>query len=160
MNNIYDRSDLIESFVPENILERVQKPHSSQTPALPFTWFVSYTAESALQNIRYCENGVRRCQLEFPIRVFLSHWTDAIIVTFVPLEALRDPHVQEWYVTFYEVPVEDVKVRLATYPKFPYDGRSADLVRAEMLAGGDIQRLLKTSYDQLRKKGVPLLTKF
>lgn len=99
-------------------------------------------------------------KLDFPIRVFLSNWTDAILVSFVPLEAVREPHVQEWYVTFYEVPVAEAKERLEKYPRFPYDGRNADLVRAEMLAGGDVRKLMKLSEARLKELGVPRETKY
>lgn len=141
--------------MPAPVYDRLTQPHSEARPGIPIVWMLSYRAEGALQNIRYFENGVRHCQLEFPIRVFLSHWTDAILVSFVPLEAVKEPHVQEWHVTFYEVPVEEAKARLTKFPKFPYDGRNADLVRAEMLAGGDIQRLLKRSAERLKALGIP-----
>jgi len=46
----------------------------------------------------------------------MSDWRAAIIVTLVPVSAVRDPHVREW---FYEVPVVEAKERLTTYPDFP-----------------------------------------
>lgn len=144
-----------KDFIEPDIYQRLAEPHSEVKPGIPFIWMLSYTAKSALQNIGYFENGVRHCQLKFPIRVFLSNWTDAILVSFVPLDAVREPHVQEWNVTFYEVSVEEAKRRLSDFPKFPYDGRQADLVRAEMLANGSVQSLLKRSADRLKRLGVP-----
>jgi hypothetical protein len=162
MNNLHEQNKELmhEAFVPPEVYERLVRPKSPDSPVIPLVWMVSYRAEGALQNIRYFENGVRHCKLEFPIRVFFSHWTDAILVSYVPLEAVREPHVQEWYVTFYEVPVEEAKRRLAEFPRFPYDGRNADLVRAEMLTDGSVQTLLKRSYAKLRELKVPLEEKF
>ncbi len=120
-------------------------------------WALSYTAKAALQNIAFFERGAAHFAFPFPVRVFLSHWTDAILTGFVPLDAVRDPHVHEWFVTFYEVPVEEAKQRLEQYPAFPYDGRNADLVRAQMLADGSIQQLLKRSAQALRERGIASL---
>ena len=161
MTKFHEPIELVfKDFVPPAVYERLAEPHSDERPGIPFVWMLSYRSSGALQNIRYFENGVRHCQLQFPIRVYLSHWTDAILVTFVPLEAVREPHVQEWHVTFYEVPLEEAKERLAKHPEFPYDGRNRDAVRAEMLANGDIQQLLKRSADHLRARGVPLESKY
>lgn len=151
---------VFQGFVAPEVYARLAQPHSKERPGVPFTWMLSYEAEDALQNIRYFENGVRHCQLDFPVRVFLSKWTDAILVSYVPLEAVREPHVQEWYVTFYEVSAEQAKERLSKFPRFPYDGRKSDLVRAQMIADGDVQQLLKRSADRLRQLGVPLESKF
>ena len=156
-----ENKELVQrEFVPPEVYERITRPYSEDSPVLPFVWMLSYSAEGALQNIRYFENGVRHCKLRFPIRVFLSHWTDAILVSYVPLEAVREPHVQEWYVTFYELPVDEAKRRLEEFPRFPYDGRNPDLVRAEMLTDGSVQSLLKRSYERLRELQVPLEEKF
>lgn len=147
---------VFKDFVPENIYSRLAEPHTDERPGIPLIWMLSYRASGALQNIRYFENGVRHCKLEFPIRVFLSNWTDAILVSFVPLEAVCEPHVQEWHVTFYEVDVETAKERLTKFPRFPYDGRNPDLVRAQMLVDGDVKKLLKRSKDKLLGMGVPI----
>jgi hypothetical protein len=157
----YEPIELIfKDQVPPEVYARLAEPYSDARPAIPFIWILSYSSEGALQNIRFFENGVRHCKLEFPIRVFLSNWTDAILISFVPLDAVREPHVQEWNVTFYEVPVEEAKERLTKFPSFPYDGRNADLVRSEMLAGGDVRRLLKLSADRLKSLGIPQEEKF
>ncbi len=155
-----NKSIMFEEFVPQEVYERLVAPKADNKPIIPLVWMVSYRAEGALQNIRYFENGVRHCHLEFPIRVFFSNWTDAIVVSYIPLEAIKEPHVQEWFVTFYEVPVEEAKARLELFPKFPYDGRNADLVRAQMLVDGSVQNLLKASYDKLKNMKVPLIEKF
>lgn len=156
MPTLCETTDFVfKDFVPPAVYARLSEPHSKSRPGIPFVWLMSYRAAGALQNIKYFENGVRHCQLEFPIRVFLSHWTDAILVSFVPLEAVREPHIQEWHVTFYEVTAEEAKAKLEKYPKFPYDGRNPDLARAAMLASGDIQQLLKLSAEKLRAMGVP-----
>ena len=161
LGKLHEPIELIfKEFVPSNVYERLAAPESEEVPSIPLIWMLNYRASGALQNIRYFENGVRHCKLDFPIRVFLSNWTDAILVSFVPLEAVREPHVQEWYVTFYEVPVAEAKERLAKYPSFPYDGRNADLVRAEMLAGGDVRKLMKLSEARLKELGVPRETKY
>lgn len=151
---------MFEDFVPQEVYSRLTSPKSENKPIIPLVWMVSYRSQGALQNIRYFENGVKHCALEFPVRVFFSHWTDAIVVSYVPLEAIKEPHVQEWFVTFYEVSVEEAKQRLTQYPKFPYDGRDADLVRAQMLVDGSVQALLKKSYDKLKSMNVPLIEKF
>ena len=150
---------IFEDFVPADVLQTLNRDHSEQTPGIPFVWLLSYGGKAALHNIGIFERGWRHCQLGFPVRVFFSNWTDAVLVGFVPLEAVKDPHVQEWFVTFYEVPVEEAKRRLAAFPRFPYDGRNADLVRAEMLAGGGIQKLLKRSAAELRRRGVETLAR-
>lgn len=155
-----NKSVMLEDFVPPEVYSRLVSPKAENKPIIPLVWMVSYRSEGALQNIRYFENGVRHCNLEFPIRVFFSNWTDAIVVSYIPLEAIKEPHVQEWFVTFYEVSVEEAKIRLKNFPHFPYDGRNADLVRAQMLVDGSVQNLLKASYDKLKSMKVPLIEKF
>lgn len=150
-------TSIYADFVDPVIRERLQRPTSKQSPGIPFAWMLSYRASSACQNIRYFENGVRHCQLEFPIRVFMSTWSAAIVVTFVPLEAIKEPHVQEWYDTFYEVPLEDAKQRLEQFPEFPYTGQNSDLYLAELRTNADPKVLLKRSRERLRKMGVPLI---
>ena len=151
------RQSLFDQFVEPQMLERLQRKHSEQSPGIPFAWILSYRSNSALQNIRYFENGVRHCQLQFPIRVFMSKWTAAIVVSFVPLEAIKEPHVQEWYASFYELSAEEAKTRLAQYPDFPYDGRNADLAMAELHTSGEHKAILQRSKERLRALGVPLI---
>ena len=161
LGKLYEPIELVfKEFVPSSVYERLAAPHSDEVPGIPLIWMLSYRASGALQNIRYFENGVRHCKLDFPIRVFLSNWTDAILVSFVPLEAVREPHVQEWHVTFYEVAVEEAKERLEKFPRFPYDGRDPDLVRAEMLSGGDVRKLMKLSEAKLKELGIPREKKY
>jgi hypothetical protein len=143
--------------VPEEILKVVSRSHTEQTPGIPFAWRMSYSGAGARQNIRFFENGHRHCKLEFPIRVFFSNFTDAIVVTFVPLEAIREAHILEHFSTFYEVPVEEAKARLDEFPNFPYDGRNADLVRAEILAGGGPMDLLRKSKQMLAQMGIEMM---
>lgn len=157
-DSIGDPDDsLHDAFVDAKVLERLKRPHSDNSPGIPFAWILSYDAKKALRNIGYFENGVRHCQLEFPLRVFMSKWTAAILVTFVPPEAVREPHVQEWFDTWYEVPLQDAKERLAKFPDFPYDGRNADLHMAELRTSGEHKEILKRSRERLIKLGVPLL---
>lgn len=147
--------------VPTHVIERLEQPHSKESHGCPFAWMSSYHAEHALQNIRYFENAVRICKLEFPIRVWLSAWTDNIVVSFVPLEAIREPHIQEWFKTFYEIPVAEAKEKLEKYPKFPYDGRNPDTVRAEILVKyGTPSELIKQSTDYLKSIGVTIESKW
>lgn len=155
-----DHQHVLAREVPESIMRRLAEPHSKDRPRIPFAWMVSYTAEGAAQNIGYFENGVRHCQLDFPIRVFFSNWTDAIVVTFVPLQAIREPHVLEWYTTFYEVSVDVAKDRLARYPKFPYDGRNPDLVRAEIMTAGGPQALIDKAKAVLGEQGIDIPSKW
>lgn len=155
-----DHNHVLAREVPKSIMERLAEPHSKQRPRIPFAWMISYRASGALQNIGYFENGVRHCQLEFPIRVFLSTWTEAIVVTFVPLEAIREPHVLEWYTTFYEVTVEEAKTRLAAHPQFPYDGRRSDTVRAEMMVNGGPEDLVEKSRQALAARGIDIPSKW
>lgn len=151
-----DENHILKDLVAPEILTALERPHTRQMPGVPFSWMVSYTGAAALQNIGYFENGVRHCKLEFPIRVYFSHWTHAIVISFVPIEAIREPHVLEWYTTFYEIPVETAKSLLSSFPKWPYDGRQPDLVMAEMLANGGVQALLDASVKTLREKGIEI----
>jgi hypothetical protein len=147
--------------VEPSILARLIEPHSKERPGIPFAWMLSYGAREARQNIRYFENGVRHCALEFPIRVFFSKWSHAIVITFVPLEAIREPHILEWYVTFYEVPVEEAKTRLETWPEWPHDGRNEMAVRTEILtAEGGIQKMLDDSERVLAERGIDIPSKW
>lgn len=151
---------VLEKAVPADIMARLAEPHSKERPCIPFAWMISYEASCALQNIRYFENGVRHCQLEFPIRVFLSTWTAAIVITFVPLQAIREPHVLEWYTTFYEVTVDEAKDRLARFPEFPYDGRRSDTFRAEVMVKGGWQVLVEESKRALAAQDIDMIDKF
>lgn len=151
---IGDHTDVEREHVPPDIFRELARGASLDRPRCPFTWMVSYTGRQALGNIRIFENGVRHCQLEFPVRVFMSTWTHAIVTTFVPLEAIREPHVSEWFVTFYEVPVDEAKLRLQSFPAWPYDGRNPDLAAAELRAGPAASVLLKASRDRLVSLGV------
>jgi len=91
---------------------------------VPFAWLMSYKASGALQNMQVLERGIEKLQLvDLSYKVYMSNWTAAIIVTLVPLTAVKDPHVREWLDSFYEVPIAVAKERLTTYPEFPYDGR-------------------------------------
>lgn len=155
-----DHQHVLAREVPESIMTRLAEPHSKERPRIPFAWMVSYTAEGAVQNIAYFETGVRHCKLDFPVRVFFSNWTDAIVVTFVPLQAIREPHVLEWYTTFYEVPVDVAKERLARHPRFPYDGRNPDLVRAEIMGAGGPQALVDKARAVLAQQGIDIPSKW
>jgi hypothetical protein len=150
------KGEIWRKNVPKDILERLSEPHSKERPGLPFAWMVSYTAEGALQNMQFFENGVRHCKLEFPIRVFMSNWTDAIVITFVPLEAIKEIHVMEWSTSFYEVPLEEAKRRLIEHPRFPYDGRNPDTVRAEIIVAGGWQKLVQQSRKKYADMGIRL----
>jgi hypothetical protein len=152
---------LLESEVDPDILKRIAEPHSKERPCIPFSWMLSYSGKSARQNIRIFENGVRHCSLAFPVRVFFSNWSDAIVVTFVPLEAIREAHILEWYTTFYEVELEEAKRRLDQYPNWPYDGRNSDQVRAEILTSkGGVAGLLAESKQVLGARGITIPPKW
>jgi hypothetical protein len=142
--------------VPTEMLERLSVPHTVTTRGLPFAWMVSYRASGALQNLKIFQRGVECCKLEFPIRVFFSKWTDAIIVTFVPLEAIKEIHIMEWYYTFYEVSPEEAKERLEKYPSFPYDGRNPDTVRAEIIVNGGYQKFIDDARAKYKEQGIHL----
>ena len=91
---------------------------------VPFAWLMSYSAAGALQNMNVLERGISKLQLtNLQYTVYMSNWTAAIIVTLVPLSAVKDPHVREWFDSFYPVPSEEAKDRLRKFPDFPYDGR-------------------------------------
>jgi hypothetical protein len=152
-----ERGLLFDRFVEPEMLERLQRDASEQSPSIPFAWMLSYRSSSALNNIRYFENGVRHCKLDFPIRVFMSEWTAAIVISFVPLEAIREPHVQEWYASFYEVSAEVAKERLSKFPEYPYDGRNVDTVLAELRVSGQQDEIRRRSRERLKAKGVPLI---
>ncbi len=155
-----DHDDVDPQRVEPRVFARLAAAHSKERPGMPFSWMVSYDGAKALNNIRVFENGVRLCSLEFPIRVFFSRWSDAIVTSFVPLEAIREAHVLEWYSTFYEVPVDAAKAMLQQHPKWPYDGRNADLARAELIAAGGPNRLLKESQDRLSSMGIAIPRKW
>ena len=157
---IGDHRHVLASEVPEDVMKRLAEPHTKDHPRIPFAWMVNYDAASALQNIRFFENGSRHCTLDFPIRVFLSTWTAAIVVSFVPLSAIREPHVLEWYTTFYEVTVDEAKQRLALYPRFPYDGRQPDPVRADIIARGGPQALIDDARRVLAARGIDIPRRF
>lgn len=155
-----DHQHVLPSEVPEKIMQRLAAPHSKERPRIPFAWMISYSGEGALQNIRYFENGVRHCQLDFPIRVFFSTWTAAIVVTFVPIHAIREPHVLEWLTTFYEVSVPEAKERLAKFPDFPYDGQNSDTFRASVFERGGPQILIDEARALLASKGIDIPSKW
>lgn len=91
---------------------------------VPFAWLMSYSAAGALQNMNVLERGIGKLQLtNLEYTVYMSNWTAAIIVTLVPLSAVKDPHVREWFDSFYAVPAGEAKERLQRFPEFPYDGR-------------------------------------
>ncbi len=58
-DSIGDERLLHTHLVDPAVLERVSAEHSEARPGIPFVWMLSYKASSALQNIRYFENGVR-----------------------------------------------------------------------------------------------------
>ncbi len=153
-DSIGDERLLHTHLVDPAVLERVSAEHSEARPGIPFVWMLSYKASSALQNIRYFENGVRHCQLAFPVRVFLSDWTAAILVSFVPPEAVNEPHVMEWLASFYEVPLEEAKARLTRYPDFPYNGTNPDTHLAALRTSNEQQAILRRSKERLRALGV------
>lgn len=155
-NNDHEHPDIDPRFIDPAVYERLTTPHSAERPACPWTWIMSYDAIDALQNIRVFEHSVRRSSLQFPVRVFLSTWADDILVTFVPPESIREAHVLDLYATLYEVPVEEAKERLAKFPKFPYDGRNSDLARAEIIANGGIDRLLREGKQRLQALGITI----
>lgn len=155
-----DHRHVLAKEVPESIMERLAAPHSKERPRIPFAWMISYEASRALHNIKFFETGVRHCQLEFPIRVFFSTFTAAIVITFVPLEAIREAHVLEYYTTFYEVPLDEAKERLTRFPDFPYDGRQPDAVRADIMVRGGPQALVDDARKALAARGIDIPKKW
>ncbi len=105
----------------------------AERPRIPFSWMVSYDGRKARRNIAYFEHGARNCRHAYPVHVFMSALTPAVVISFVPLNGVREPHVREWFASYHEIPVEEAKRRLDAYPEWPYDGRDADIVRAEQL---------------------------
>lgn len=156
-----DKLHVLLREVEPSIMTRLNEPHSKERPGIPFAWMISYEGDAARQNIRFFENGVRHCSLEFPIRVFFSHWTAAVVISFVPLAAIRESHILEWYTTFYEVDVEEAKVRLDTWPNWPYDGRKDFEVRAAILTSdGGMQAMLDESKRVLNERGIDIPSKW
>jgi len=76
-----------------------------------FRWIISYCPEDALHNIQYLENGIKHYQLDWPIRVFVSDKTAAKVMTFFTLDYVKNPHVKEWYDSFYEISLKEAKIR-------------------------------------------------
>ena len=155
-----DHQHVLPTEVPDVVMKRLAEPHSKERPRIPFAWMVSYEAAEALQNISIFERGSRHCSLDFPVRVFFSTWSAAIVITFVPLEAIRNPHVLEWLTTFYEVTVDDAKRRLSAHPDFPYDGRQPDAVRADIMVRGGPQALIDDAKRVLNARGIDIPDKF
>lgn len=151
---------LLESEVNPDILNRLNEPHSKERPGIPFAWMISYDGAAARQNIRFFENGVRHCKLEFPIRVFFSEWTSAVVISFVPLTAIREAHVLEWYSTFNEVDIETAKQRLDQFPSWPYDGRKDYEVKVEQLTGKSMAEVLAESRRVLLERGIIIPPKY
>jgi len=121
----------------------------------PLAYTVAYTAQGALQNISYLENGLRHFNASVPIRCFFSSWTAAVVASFVPLDAVRDPHIREWYSTYFEVPIEEAKRRLAAHPEWPYDGRTT-LQAREDLRNQTASAQITRSQKMLRARGLDL----
>ena len=149
-----DHTEVEAGRVPPEVFADLSRPHTKERPGIPFSWMVSYSGTKALNNIRVFENGARHCQLQFPIRVYMSTWTPAILTSFVPIESVREAHILDWFTSFYEVPVEEAKARLQQHPEWPYDGRNADLARAELMTQGGPEALLAASRKRLREMGV------
>lgn len=74
-----------------------------------FRWMISYRPEDILQNIKWIETGLEHFKMNIPIRVFVSPKTAAVVITVASLNYVRNPHVMEWYDTFYEIHVEEAK---------------------------------------------------
>lgn len=155
-----DHTEVDASHVPPEIYGELSRVWTKERPSCPFSWMVSYTGRKALGNIRIFESGAKHCSLAFPIRVFISTWTHAIVTSFVSLESIREAHVLEWFTTFYEVPVEEAKTRLAEFPDWPYDGRNPDLAAAELRTGPAAKELLKASRERLATLGITVPSKF
>jgi hypothetical protein len=123
---------------------------------VPFAWFLSYKASSALQNMQVLERGIEKLNLDNLVyKVYLSEWTAAIIVTLVPLTAVRDPHVREWLDSFYEVPIADAKERLKTYPDFPYNGKQVWELYGNREK--DMKKILDRSRARVKDLGLSML---
>lgn len=123
----------------------VNEEQQNLIKSLPLVWATSYSAEGARQNIRYFENGIGHLKLNLPIRVFMSNWTHAVVISFVELAAVKEPHVREWFSTFYEVPVSEAKVRLETYPEWPYDGRTSLEANQAKWENNSAEKVIKQS---------------
>jgi len=149
-----DHTEVDANHVSPEIYGELSRVWSKERPSCPFSWMVSYTGSRALGNIKIFENGAKHCTLAFPVRVFMSTWTHAIVTSFVPLESIREAHVLEWFTTFYEVPVVEAKARLAEFPEWPYDGRNPDLAAAELRSGTAAKELLKASRERLATLGI------
>lgn len=161
MDDINEELQVLRREVPVDIMRRLDEPHSKVRPGIPFAWMLSYDGPAARQNIRYFENGVRHCALEFPIRTFFSDWSAGVVVSFVPLEAIREPHILEWFVTFKEVPLEEAKSRLERFPSYPYDGRDPIALKVQHLTDGkSVEDLLRASRDALAKKRIDVPRKW
>lgn len=138
-----------EQFVDEAILETLKKH-------VPFAWLLSYSSAGALQNMQVLERGIEKLKLDnLAYKVFMSEWTAGIIVTLVPLSAIRDPHVREWFDSFYEVSPAEAKVRLKAYPDFPYNGRQV----WELYANRDkeMKDILARSRERVKALGLSML---
>ena len=71
-------------------------------------WMINYDPQRALHNHRYfsVSEGV-------PPRIHVSRDCGAIIVSNLPLSAIREPHVMAWRHSFYEISRETLVNRAA-----------------------------------------------
>lgn len=65
-------------------------------------WLINYEAERALHSFRFL-----RMLLGKPPRVYVSTDCAAIILSNLPLDLVREPHVREWQASFRELSPED-----------------------------------------------------
>lgn len=97
-----------------------------QLRTVPIVWAVSYSGVGASRNIQFLENAIREFKLDLSIRVFISNRTEAVLVTLVSIESVKEPHVAEWRDTFNEISLEAAKDRFERFPVWPYDGRTRE----------------------------------
>jgi len=147
------------AVVDPALMADLSRLHTPDKPRIPFTWIVSYDGHRARRNIDYFEHGAEHCRLQYPVRVFRSIVTPAVVVSFVPLGAVRDPHVREWFASYYELPVEEAKHRLDRYPEWPYDGRDSVVVKMEQVNDPhyDPKAVMERSRKQLSELGLDFM---
>lgn len=71
-------------------------------------WIVNYDAEHALHNLRVFSTLSGETA-----RIYLSRDCAAIVISSLPLEYIREPHVMAWRDSFYEVAREEFIRRAA-----------------------------------------------
>ena len=71
----------------------------------PGCWFINHDAGPALRNYWFLANSKRQAE---PV-IYASSDCAALVVTTVPLDAIREPHVMAWCDSFHPITVAELE---------------------------------------------------